>query len=276
MRFEMSTPVIGAEVTGIDLNASLSPELADEIHAALVEYNVLFFRDQHLEPISQIDMARQFGEIERPHPLYPTLDGHPEIVKLHHGPHNAPDTDGWHTDLSFRARPPFASVLAGQVLPPCGGDTLWLSLSAAYDSLPTGLRSEVEQLQAVHDLGDFRNNFATADDDGEALVQAHQRFGSAVHPIVRTHPVSGRKFLYVNEGFTQHVVGWRAADSRRLLNLLFRHIEQPEHQVRFRWSPGAVAMWDNRCTSHYALSDYLPHERVMHRITLVDDRRSQD
>ena len=128
-------------------------------------------------------------------------------------------------------------------------------------------------MTAVHDMGSFRNQFATDAIEGSKIVAAHKEFGSAIHPIVQTHPVSGRKILFINESFTAHVVGLRDSESNRLLNYLFQHINQPEHQVRFRWTPYAIAIWGNRCTSHYATADYLPHERVMHRITVVNDRR---
>jgi len=192
---------------------------------------------------------------------------------LKNGPDNPPDTNDWHTDLTFRQEPPFASVLSAKMVPECGGDTLWLCLSKAYETLPETIKSELQTMTAVHDMGSFRNQFATDEIEGSKIVAAHKEFGSAIHPIVQTHPVSGRKILFINESFTAHVVGLRDSESNRLLSYLFQHINQPEHQVRFRWAPYSIAIWDNRCTSHYATADYLPHERVMHRITVVNDRR---
>ncbi len=160
-------------------------------------------------------------------------------------------------------------------VPEIGGDTLWLSLTAAYEGLPEGLKSELEEMRAVHDLGDLRNTFASGESDGNKVNEAHRVLGSAVHPVVQVHPVSGRKFLYVNEGFTQHLVGFGATESNRLLAYLYQHMQRPEYQVRFRWSKEAMAIWDNRCTCHYATADYLPQERVMHRITVVRDSRVQ-
>ena len=164
-------------------------------------------------------------------------------------------------------------MLSAKVVPECGGDTLWLSLSRAYETLPETIKSELQTMTAVHDMGSFRNNFATNEIEGSKIVAAHKEFGSAIHPIVQTHPVSGKNILFINESFTAHVVGLRNSESNRLLNYLFQHINQPEHQVRFRWTPDSIAIWDNRCTSHYATADYLPHERVMHRVTVVSDRR---
>ncbi|MFT5112677.1 MAG: taurine dioxygenase [Parasphingorhabdus sp.] len=150
-----------------------------------------------------------------------------------------------------------------------------LSLARVWETLPKGIQSELVGLSAVHDMGDFRNNFAVGEKASSKLVQAHQRFGSAIHPVVKTHPVSGRKFLYINEGFTQHLVGMRATDSNKMLDYLYHHMNQPENQVRFQWSSGSIAIWDNRCTWHYATADYLPEHREMHRITLINDARAE-
>jgi taurine dioxygenase len=187
---------------------------------------------------------------------------------------NPPDTDGWHTDLTFRQDPPFASILVARDVPAYGGDTMWASMCAAYDALPASLQTYFSDLKAVHDMGDFRNNFTIGEDTGDKLNAGMQRFGSAIHSIVKTHPVSGRKFLYVNEGFTSHIIGMTARESRRWLNFLLDHINRPEYQVRFRWQAGSVAMWDNRSTQHYAVADYMPAYRCMNRITVVKDRRT--
>ena len=194
---------------------------------------------------------------------------------LRSGADNPPDTGGWHTDVTYKQEPPFASLLVAREVPECGGDTLWLSLARAWDTLPEGIKSELEGLSAVHDMGDFRNNFADGEENVHKLIEAHNTFGSAIHPLVKVHPVSGRKFLYVNESFTQIILGMRASDSNRMLNYLYRHIEQPENQVRFHWTAGAMAIWDNRCTWHYASNDYLPQSREMHRITVLNDQRAK-
>lgn len=267
------TPAIGAELSGIDLTGPLDKSTEDEIYDALIEHQVIFFRDQKISPQDHLALARSFGEPQPPHPVYPHHKQFENIMILHNGPDNPPDTDGWHTDVTFQQDPPFASLLVARTVPACGGDTLWLSLSRAWETLPAGIRSELKELTAVHDLGDFRNNFASAQADGSELVEAHQRFGNAIHPVVQTHPVSGRKFIYVNEGFTQHIVGMRATDSNKMLDFLYHHINQPENQVRFHWSPDAIAIWDNRCTWHYATADYLPEQREMHRITIINDAR---
>lgn len=268
------TPAIGAELSNIDLSKPQRQEVFDEIYAALIEHQVIFFRNQLISPDDHLAFARSFGEPQAPHPIYPHLDSFKNIVLLKNGPDNPPDTDGWHTDVTFYQEPPFASILWAKEVPDCGGDTLWLSLSRAYDTLPDGIKSELEDMTAVHDLGDFRNNYSVGETDGAKVMAAHQNFGSAIHRVVQTHPVSGRKFLYINEGFTQHLVGMRATDSNKMLDYLYHHICQPENQVRFHWSQGAMAMWDNRCTWHYATADYLPYKREMHRITVMKDARA--
>ena len=273
LRARKLTPAIGAILEGIDLSLTLSNEDHDEIYNALIEHQVVFFTDQTISPENQLALARSFGDPQPPHPVYPHHELHENIVILKNGPDNPPDTDGWHTDLSFQQNPPFASVLVARTVPECGGDTLWLSLARAWETLAAGIQSELEELTAVHDMGDFRNNFANMKGDASELIKAHQRFGSAIHPVVQTHPVSGRKYLYVNEGFTQHIVGMRATESNRMLDFLYHHISQPENQVRFHWTPGAMAIWDNRCTWHYATADYLPNRREMHRVTVINDAR---
>ena len=274
-KIQKMTPAIGAKISGIDLMEMVSDDLLDAVYEALIEHQVIFFRNQPITPAGHKAFAESFGEPEPPHPVYPHLEGHENIVLLSNGPDNPPDTNGWHTDHTFRQEPPFASFLMARKVPEIGGDTLWLSLTAAYEGLPEGLKSELEEMRAVHDLGDFRNTFASGESGVNKVNEAHRVLGSAVHPVVQVHPVSGRKFLYVNEGFTQHLVGLGATESNRLLAYLYQHMQRPEYQVRFRWSKEAMAIWDNRCTCHYATADYLPQDRVMHRITVVRDSRVQ-
>ncbi|MDE2914721.1 MAG: TauD/TfdA family dioxygenase [Paracoccaceae bacterium] len=269
------TPAIGAEIAGVDLSRPPCDAVCDALYALLMDHQVIFLRDQRMDPATQMALAEDFGEPEPPHPVYPHLEGYPSIMVLDFGGDVVPDTDVWHTDVTYRGSPPFASILRGHRIPAVGGDTLWLSMTAAHDGLPDGLRSDLTGLRCVHDLGDFRNSFTQGVPDGPAtaLAEAHARMGCAIHPLVRTHPVTGRDFLFCNPGFTIHVEGLTASDSRSLLNHLFDHIVRPEYQVRFRWTPGAVAIWDNRCTMHYPLGDYAPERRIMHRITVTRDRR---
>ena len=273
LKVDPITPAIGAEISNIDLTIPIEETTCELIYQLLIEYQVIFFRNQPISPKHHLVLARTLGEPEEAHPVYPHVDGFPHIVLLKNSSENPPDTNDWHTDLTFRQEPPFASLLSAKLVPISGGDTLWLSLSKAYETLPETIKSELKTMTAVHDMGGFRNQFAKGQMEGSRIVRAHKEIGSAIHPVIQTHPVSGREFLYVNESFTNHVVGLRTSESNRLLSYLFQHINQPEHQVRFRWKPDSMAIWDNRCTSHYAISDYLPQERVMHRITVVKDHR---
>jgi taurine dioxygenase len=269
------TPAIGAEISGVDLSRPLSGETLDELYDLLMAHQVIFLRDQELTPSRHIELAHSFGTPEPPHPVYRNVEGFEQITVLANGPKKPPSTDGWHTDVTFKVDPPFSSILYAKEIPPVGGDTLWLSMTAAYQALPEGMKSDLEGVRAVHDLGDFVNNFATGDaqTSHEQLTAAHQKFGSAVHPIVQSHPITGKRYLYVNPCFCRHVVGVKARESNRLLEYLYDHIYKPDYQVRFKWTKNSVAMWDNRCTQHYATGDYLPHTRLMHRVTIADDRR---
>jgi taurine dioxygenase len=246
----------------------------DAVYQALIDHCVIFFRDQDIDPAHHLAFARSFGEIDQPHPVYAHVEGYEAIVKLANDANNPPDTDAWHTDLTFKQDPAFASILVAREVPEVGGDTLWASLYAAYEALDDDIKSYLETLSAIHDMGDFRNTFSVGESDGRKLIEGMNRFGCAIHPVIKTHPVSGRKFLYVNESFTQHIVGLTARESRSWLNWLLDHVSRPEYQVRFRWQNGSVAMWDNRCTQHYAVADYLPAYRCMNRVTVVKDRRT--
>jgi taurine dioxygenase len=274
------TPTIGAEITGIDLREPLTVQDADAIYEALLDHQVIFFRDQNdLSPESHLRLAKMFGEPEPPHPTYPHAPENPSVMVLEHGP-NTPkaDTDGWHTDLTWRGDVPFATLLYSCVSPRIGGDTLWSSMSAAYENLPQGMKETIADLRAIHDLSDFRNNFTVGEEDGQATKLmgelASGKWPMAIHPLVQPHPVTGVPHLYCNEGFTMQIVGWRSSDSRRLLNYLFDHMRQAEFQVRFRWTPGTLCIWDNRCTMHLAVSDYFPQHRKMHRVTITNDLRA--
>ncbi len=278
---ERLTPSIGAEISGLDLSGALDGATLDAVYRALLDHLVLFFRDQALPPAAHLAFAQSFGEIDRPHPVYPHAGDDPRVMLLAHGPDHKPDTNQWHTDLTFYETPPFASILHALEVPESGGDTLWANMYAAYEALPAEMKSHLEGRQAVHDMGDFRNDYLAGGVNGRvggpaALNAAMAREGSAVHPLVPRHPVTGRPYLYVNPPFTRLVVGMSARDSDRLLRYLFDHIERPEFQVRFRWRPGSVAMWDNRVTQHYAVDDYRPQRRVMHRVTVVNDRRARE
>ncbi|MDH3693916.1 MAG: taurine dioxygenase [Gammaproteobacteria bacterium] len=275
MMIDPLTPAIGAEISGIDLTQSLDDAARDAIYQALLDYQVIFFRDQAISPQAHMEFARSFGELDTPHHVYPHVQGFNEIVLLENDEERPPDTNDWHTDLTFKPNPPFASILHAQEVPVTGGDTIWASMYAAYDALPNDMKSRCAYLSAVHDMGSFRNNYISDNGDTDALNQAMATVGSAVHTVVKQHPITGKSYLYVNQSFTNHILDTTTSESNRLLQYLFNHIESPEFQVRFRWQPNSIAMWDNRVTQHYAVADYLPHYRRMHRITVVNDKRVQ-
>ena len=269
------TPAIGAEISGIDLSLALSQAQLDQIYQDLIDHNVIFFRDQNISPQNHVALANSFGEIEPPHPVYPHVEGFPEIVLLENDSNNPPDTDVWHTDVTFKSDPAFTSILYSKIIPPTGGDTLWCSLSAIYESLPNDMKKYLESLRAVHDMGDFRNNFINEDniESAHKLNEGYKKFGNAVHPVIKKHPITNKKLLYINPGFTSQIVGMNMTDSNNLLSYLFNFMNKPEFQLRFKWSANTVAIWDNRCTMHYAIGDYMPHRRQMNRITVLNDKR---
>ena len=269
------TPNIGAEIFGKNIFENLSLKVCDAIYDSLIQNKVIFFRNQLITSEQHISLAKSFGDIEPPHPVYPHVDKYPEIVLLENDKNNPPDTDVWHTDVSFKPNPPFASILYSKVIPSSGGDTLWSCLSSIYDALPQNMKNYLENLKAVHDMGDFRNTFTNNEPLGfaEKLNKGFNKFGSSIQPIVKSHPITKKKFIYINPGFTNHIVGLNSTDSNNLLNYLFTFMNKPEFQVRFKWSENTIAIWDNRCTMHYAIGDYLPHRRKMHRITILNDRR---
>ena len=277
MKIAKCTPAIGAELLDVDMSQPFSLASADYIHAALMESLVVFIRGMVLKPADHLEFARAFGQLDAPHPHYPHVDGHDQIVVLENDKDNPPDTNSWHTDLTFKREQPFASVLVARKVPQNGGDTLWSSCYAAYERLPDGLRRDLEKLEAIHDFGDFRNDFAKDihnEQGSERLNKAVMRFGHAVKPLIDSHPVTGRPFLNFNEAFVTHIVGLTTNESNYLKMILANHMNRPEDQVRWRWQDGDLAMWDNRVTMHYAVADYMPEYRCMNRVTILADRRA--
>ena len=271
------TPMIGAEVTGIDLSGPLDGEVQEALYEALLENLVIFLRGAEITPDAHMAFAQSFGELDTPHPVYPHVEGYERIVLLENDSGAPPDTNSWHTDLTFKSEQPFASVLVARQVPTVGGDTMWSSCYAAYDRLPDGMRRDLEGLEAIHDMGDFRNNFAVAQSGRSAterLDEGMARFGHCVRPLIGTHPVTGRSFLNFNEAFVTHIAGLTTSEANTLKTWLTTHMNKPEDQMRWRWRVGDLAMWDNRVTMHYAVADYLPDCRRMNRITIVNDRRA--
>lgn len=260
------TPHCGAEVHGIDLSRPLGGAEVAALGSALAEHCVLFFRDQALLPEQHKALGRSFGELHL-HPAWPgLLEGHPEIMVIY-ADENSKRVAGeeWHSDVSCDPEPPLGTILHMLEVPPVGGDTLFASMYAAWDALSAPLRQMLAGMSALHDgESTYRGRY-------EGMQNA-ESYPCAEHPVVRTHPVSGRQALFVNSIFTRRIVQLAKNESDALLKMLFAHIEMPEFQCRFRWQPGSVAFWDNRCAQHHALWDYYPQRRRGLRVTIKGDR----
>ena len=272
LAIERLEPSIGARVHGVDLSR-VTDDQVRAIRTALAEYKVLFFAAQHdLHPDSQVALGRRLGEVTESHPVVPGVDDqHPEIYALDSATGGFADV--WHTDVTFVRRPPLGSVLRAVVLPPTGGDTQWADLELAYESLSEPVRRLADQLVAVHDgTREFGYYLAQRAERTKWEGEEFRALVPIEHPVVRVHPETGRRSLFVNPGFVSHLKDVSDAESRSLLDLFYAHITKPEHIVRHRWSVGDVVMWDNRSTVHYANRDYGDQRRVMHRITLRGDQ----
>jgi taurine dioxygenase len=272
LRVRPLTPAIGAVVEGLDLSEPLVDGEIEQIRAVLDDRLVVFFREQSLTPAAQRDFAARFGELYV-HPFYPGHEEAEEIMVLEHDATRRANTDRWHNDVTYLEKPPQASLLYAQEIPPLGGDTLWANMYLAYEGLSEPMKGFVGGLSAAHS---FAKNFTPErfralgmEDRRDEMYAAHPPVS---HPVARTNPSTGRKALFVNQDFTSHVDGLSSRESDAVLRLLFEHMAQPEFQVRWRWNAGDVAFWDNRWTQHCALADYFPQRRVVRRATIAGDR----
>ncbi|WP_281016307.1 MULTISPECIES: TauD/TfdA family dioxygenase [unclassified Minwuia] len=264
-----TSPNIGAEVRGVDLANGLTAEEFAEVERAFHEYQVLFFKDQsRIDPGVQVEIGKMFGPLHF-HPAAPHLEGYPPVFVIHaHKDSKIANGEGWHTDVSCDTEPPLGTMLQMHILPSAGGDTMFASMYGAYDTLSPAMQSFLEGLTATHESEHiYRGRYSDRGVDDSDKV-----YPSAVHPVVRTHPATGRKALYVNGGFTTRINELSKAESRNLLDFLFRHMEEQLMVTRFHWSENDVALWDNRCVQHRALWDYWPEERKGHRVTIKGDR----
>ncbi len=261
---------LGAEIRGVDLAGDLSDATVAEIRQVWLDHLVVFFRDQQLGPDEFLAFARRIGEPVE-YPFVRGIDGYPEIITVAKFPDETVNFGGiWHSDTTYLPRPPMATMLVAREVPPVGGDTLFANLYAAYESLSPEIRDSLAGLRAVNSsaLADVSK---TREDRIRERGAADTDVYEAEHPVVRTHPETGRKALYVNPAHTARFVGRTEAESAPLLEELFAHATRPEHVYRFHWDVGSVALWDNRCTWHNPMNDYHGHTRVLHRITLAGD-----
>ena len=279
MKYNKITPTIGATIEEIDLNKDLNKAIYDKIYKILIENLVIIFKRTNITHDNHIKFSRQFGELDEPHHVYPHVKNYKRIVLLENDINNPPDTNSWHTDLTFKIKQPFASVLVAKEVPSVGGDTLWSSCYAAYDRLPNDMKKYLEKIKVIHDFGDFRNSLSNNVSNEEAIellnLNVH-KFGHNIRPIIGTHPITNKKFLNFNESFSSYIIGLTINESNSLKTFLSNHMNKPEDQMRWKWSKGDMVMWDNRVTMHYAVSDYMPHYRCMNRITIVNDLRDNN
>ncbi len=264
---------LGAEISGVELGKPLGNQLFQEVHDALIENQVIFFRGQDIDPDQHIAFARQFGSLQV-HPLVPHLDDHPEILILESKEENRYSANVWHSDVTFSEEPPLGSVLLAREVPDHGGDTMWADMYAAYDALSPAMKRYLEGMTAIHRAEGARFEITHDTDETRAgqVREEKKVLPPAEHPIVRTHPETGRKALFVNAIFTQRIRGVARAESRAILEYLYGHIATPEFTCRFRWEKHSVAFWDNRCTQHYAIADFGGAHRLMHRVTINGDK----
>ena len=265
------SPTIGAEVSGVDLRAELSAAVLAEMRQALLDWKVLFFRDQDITTQQHLAFARLFGELEV-HPFAPQKPGYPEVLSITHNRESRGKENAWHSDVTWRLAPSLGSVLRSLEIPALGGDTLFCDMYAAYEGLTDEVKAQIEGRTAIHDFAHFRKGLRKQGKTEAEIEAFNKAYPMAEHPVVRTHPETGRKALYVNAPFTQYIVGMERSESDALLAHLYAQAAIPEYQCRFRWTVNAIAFWDNRASQHYAVSDYWPAVRRMERVTIVGDR----
>ncbi len=258
---------IGAVIGGVDLTSDLGGPVVAELRQALLDYKVLFFREQPLTPAQHVAFARRFGELEL-HPFIPANRDQPELVRFAKSADVGGYENGWHSDVSWREIPSMGAVLHAVEVPASGGDTLFADMNAAYEGLDEDLKARVDGMSAVHDyLLAFARQVKPEDRE-----RTRAQYPPAVHPVIRTHGETGRKLMYVNRGFTDHIVGLDPDESTALIDRLSREADTIEYQCRWSWEPHSVAFWDNRAVQHYACSDYWPARRVTERASIIGER----
>lgn len=276
LNVEILEPAIGAIIHDIDLAKSLDKTYTiRQIEEALIKYQVIFFRNQRLTPTQHRDFARLFGNLYV-HPFFSHVQNMPEITVLQYGPDRKPDNDTWHTDITFTENPPLGCVLYARKIPSVGGDTIWSSMYSAYDALSLPMKNFLSTLSAEHSYEKIFLTYTSIQgaDAQEKLAKAKKELPPVIHPVIRTHPITKRKSLFVNATYTTRIVGLSNTESDMLLNYLFSLVNKPEYTIRWHWKENDVAFWDNRSTQHYPIGDYWPNHRRMERATIMGDRPS--
>ena len=259
-------PNFAAWIEGVDLTQPLSPEVQAELRQALFDFEVIFFKPQTTTPAQHVALAKVFGPISSGS-YFERKPGAPEVEMIVSDKDRPPGIDNWHTDISWKTKPPLGTAIQITVTPPAGGNTCWMSTSKAYDWLSPGMQKYLSGLTAVHswEVSGFREALGQRGD--EALIAAIKAFKPVVHPVVRINPDSGRKCIFVNADFTRNIQGVDRHEAKAILNFLLEWMKKPEFMVHHQWEAGGIAVWDNRSTQHYALADYWPHHRVNQRVT---------
>ncbi|MDC0028423.1 TauD/TfdA family dioxygenase [Gammaproteobacteria bacterium] len=265
------SPSIGGELLGVDLREDLTSEIKELIYEALLVYKVIFFRDQDLTTDQHIHFSKNFGDLEV-HPFAPFKEGYPEVLKITHNEKSPGRENLWHSDVTWRKEPSLGSVLRMLEKPENGGDTLFSDMYAAYDDLSDEVKQRLEGAVAVHDFVGFRKRLIKEGKSPKEIEAFNKKFPMPEHPVFRTHPDTGKKVIYVNRAFTQHIKGWEENESKDMLDFLYSRASTPEYQCRFAWENNSIAFWDNRACQHYANSDYWPQIRRVERVTIVGDR----
>ena len=265
------TPMIGAEISSINLSEPIARQDVEWLNQQLVEHKVLFFRNQPLSTEQHLDFARLFGELET-HPVTPKQN-YPEVMVLHNDADRPPQSTAfWHSDVTWRTEPSLGSVLLARVVPKVGGDTLFANMEAAYEGLDPATRKLIDGRRAIHAFNPMRKMLIASGAGADKIAQHDEEFPPVTHPIVRTHPVSGRKSIYVNTLFTIGIEAMPNDEAKPLLRKLFATATRPEYQCRFQWQQNSIAFWDNRAAQHYAVADYFPAERLMERVTIAGEK----
>ncbi|MGB3808946.1 MAG: TauD/TfdA family dioxygenase [Parvibaculum sp.] len=265
------TPTIGVEVHDIDLAKPLDAATLAALRQTLLDWKVVFFRNQNITTEQHLAFARNFGDLEV-HPFAPFKADYPEVLAITHDKDNPGKENFWHSDVTWREAPSLGSVLRAIEVPPVGGDTLFSDMYAAYENLSDEVKAKIEGKVAIHDFAHFRTAMRKRGKSEAEIEAMNKKYPMVEHPIVRTHPETGRKGIYVNIAFTQYIVGMEREASDALLKHLYAQAAVPEYQCRFSWEANSIAFWDNRACQHYAVSDYWPAVRRMERVTIIGDR----
>ena len=270
LTIEPLTPGIGAEIPNLDLSEQLTDSVMKKLEQALLDWKVLFFRDQTIDVEDQKRVARWFGELDI-HPTSAPGAEHAELIRIAEDEKLRAHNDIWHSDVTFKASPPMGSILRALEMPPVGGDTMFADMYAAYEGLDDEIKVKIDNATALHvwppGWVDIVMKWQNMD-----RKEFDHRFPNPEHPVVRTHPQTGRRSLFVNAAFTRQIIGMEKSESDELLTFLYIQATVPEYQCRFRWRKNSVAFWDNRCTQHYALADFYPQKRTVERITICGDK----